>query len=129
MALRTPTVNSETLFSFHAGESKISFMDFIQILMKIKSSHQDDSDLLEAFEVFDREKKGFFRLAELEDTLTKIPGSDPLTECELAEILQLADPDGDGRVHFEGLCDANKNMQTPDTRRKYPALDTRGNSS
>lgn len=86
------------------GESKISFMDFIQILMKIKSSHQDDSDLLEAFEVFDREKKGFFRLHELEDTFNKIPGSD-LTECELAEILQLADSDGDGRVNFEEFKD------------------------
>ena len=103
-------------------------MDFIQILTKIKSSHQDDSDLLEAFEVFDREKKGFFRLRELEDTLTKYLGSD-LTECELAEILQLADSDGDGRVKFEGLCEVNKNMQTSDTRRKYPAEDTRGNCS
>ena len=88
-------------------------MDFMQILMKIKSSHQDDSDLLEAFEVFDREKKGFFRLHELEDTFTKIPGSDPVTECELAEILQLADPDGDGRVHFEGLCEVNKTCKLP----------------
>ena len=90
-------------------------MDFIQILMKIKSSHQDDSDLLEAFEVFDREKKGFFRLHELEDTFNKILGSD-LTECELAGILQLADSDGDGRVNFEGLCEGNKNMGTPNTR-------------
>lgn len=79
-------------------------MDFVQILTKITSSHQSDSDLLEAFEVFDREEKGFFRLHELEDVLTKIPGSDLITECELAEILQLADPDGDGHVNFEGLC-------------------------
>jgi len=87
------------------GDSKISFMDFVQILTKIKSSHQSDSDLLEAFEVFDREEKGFFRLHELEDTLTKIPGSDLITESELAEILQLADPDGDGHVNFEEFKD------------------------
>jgi len=77
-------------------------MDFIQILTKIKSSHQSDSDLLEAFEVFDREEKGFFRLDELENALTKIPGSDLVTESELEELLQLADPDGDGQVNFEG---------------------------
>jgi len=83
------------------GDSKISFMDFIQVLTKIKSAHQDDNDLLGAFEVFDREDKGFFRLRELEDALAKIPGSDLVTECELAEVLQLADPDGDGQVKFE----------------------------
>lgn len=85
-----------------AGDSKISFMDFVQVLTKIKSAHQDDNDLLGAFEVFDREDKGFFRLRELEDALAKIPGSDLVTECELAEVLQLADPDGDGQVKFEG---------------------------
>lgn len=79
-------------------------MDFVQILTKITSSHQSDSDLKDAFEVFDREEKGFFRLHELEEALKEMPGSDLMTEIELAEILQLADPDGDGHVSFEGLC-------------------------
>ena len=55
--------------------------------------------------MFDREEKGFFRLDELENAMTKIPGSDLVTESELAEILQLADPDGDGHVNFEGWCE------------------------
>ncbi|KAL9971400.1 hypothetical protein ACROYT_G023920 [Oculina patagonica] len=83
------------------GDSKISFMDFIQILTKITTSHQSDSDLKDAFEVFDREEKGFFRLHELEEALNEMPGSELMTESELADILQLADPDGDGHVSFE----------------------------
>ena len=78
--------------------------------------------MLEAFEAFDREEKGFFRLHELEDALTKMPGSDLITECELTEILQLADPDGDGHVKFEGLCEVIENMLAPDTRRRYPGI-------
>ena len=97
-------------------------MDFIQILMKIKSSHQKDSDLLEAFEVFDREEKGFFRLHELEKALTQLPGSDIITESELAEILQLADPDGDGHVNFEGLFEAIENIWAPDKRKGYKEI-------
>ena len=91
-----------TSFLFRVGDSKISFLDFIQMLTKITSSHQSDSDLMNAFEVFDREEKGFFRLYELEDALNKMPGSEHLTESEFADILQLADPDGDGHVNFEG---------------------------
>lgn len=83
------------------GDGKISFLDFIPIITKISSFHQSDSDLMDAFEVFDREEKGFFRLHELEDALKKMPGSEGMTEDELADILQLADPDGDGHVIFE----------------------------
>lgn len=90
-------------------------MDFVQILTKITTSHQSDSDLMDAFEVFDREEKGFFRLHELEEALNEMPGSELMTENELADILQLADPDGDGHVSFEGLCEVNLD---PDMRRK-----------
>lgn len=92
----------QNLVSFRVGDGKISFLDLIQILTKISSFHQSDSDLMNAFEVFDREEKGFFRLHELEDALKKMPGSGEMTEDELADILQLADPDGDGHVIFEG---------------------------
>lgn len=92
-------------------------MDFIQILTKITSSHQSDSDLKDAFEVFDREEKGFFRLYELEEALKEMPGLELMTESELADILQLADPDGDGHVSFEGLCKDRLNL---DTAKKWP---------
>lgn len=92
----------QNLVSFRVGDGKISFLDFIPIITKISSFHQSDSDLMDAFEVFDREEKGFFRLHELEDALKKMPGSEGMTEDELVDILQLADPDGDGHVIFEG---------------------------
>ena len=98
------------MFLFHAGDNKISFVDFVQILTKVTASHQSDSDLMNAFEVFDREEKGFFRLHELEDALNIMPGADDITEYELADILRLADPDGDRHVNFEGLCEVNEDI-------------------
>lgn len=57
-----------------------------------------------AFEVFDREEKGFFKLYELEQALKSMHGAQDLGESELADILALADPNGDGHVNLEGLC-------------------------
>lgn len=91
------------------GDGKFSFLDFIEMITKISSLHRSDSDLTNAFEVFDREEKGFFRLPELQDALKKMPGSEGLTEDELADILQLADPDGDGNVSFEAF----RNLMMP----------------
>ena len=86
-----------------AGESKISFLDFIQIITRITASKQSDTDLFSAFEVFDREEKGFFKLNELEEALKEMPGYQDIEESEIAELLALADRDGDGQVSFQGL--------------------------
>ena len=60
--------------------------------------------MMTAFEVFDREEKGFFKLYELEEALKGMPGSQHVEESEIAGILELADPDGDGHVNFQGIC-------------------------
>lgn len=87
------------------GESKISFLDFVQLMTRITTSKQSDSDLVNAFEVFDRELKGFFRLHELEHALKEMPGGKNLEESEIADILAFADPDGDGNVSFQEFQD------------------------
>ena len=81
----------------------MSFLDFIQILTRITSSKQSSSDMMNAFEVFDREEKGFFKLNELEQALKEMNGAQDVEEREIADILALADPDGDGHVSFQGL--------------------------
>ena len=58
---------------------------------------------MNAFEVFDREEKGFFQLYELEQALNRMPGCHLADQSEIADILALADPDGDGHVSFQGL--------------------------
>jgi len=87
------------------GDNKISFLDFVQIITRITSSKQSDSDLMNAFEVFDREEKGFFQLYELEQALNRMPGSHLADQSEIADILALADPDGDGHVSFQEFRD------------------------
>ena len=72
-------------------------------MTRITTSKQSDSDLVNAFEVFDRELKGFFRLHELEHALKEMPGGKNLEESEIADILAFADRDGDGNVSFQGL--------------------------
>lgn len=90
-------------FSSTAGDRRISFLDFVQIITRITSSKQNDTDLFHAFEVFDREEKGFFKLYELEEALKEMPGYQDTEESEIEDILALADPDGDGHVNFQGL--------------------------
>lgn len=87
------------------GVTKISFLDFVQIISRIASSKRSETDLTHAFEVFDREEKGFFKLYELEQALKSMHGAQDLGESELADILALADPNGDGHVNLEEFKD------------------------
>ena len=72
------------------------------MIRKITATKQSNTDLFNAFEIFDRENKGFFSLNELEMALREMPKGHEADEKEIADILALADRDGDGHVNFQG---------------------------
>ena len=57
---------------------------------------------LDTIRVFDSEERGYINSAELETALRCMPGSRQVTDNELLEILQLVDPDGDGKINIPG---------------------------
>ncbi|XP_015768206.1 PREDICTED: calmodulin-like [Acropora digitifera] len=84
-----------------AGERRISFLNFISIIKNVTLSKQSNTDLFNAFEIFDGENTGFFKVAELEKALKEMPQGKQVNENEIADILAMADPDGDGQVNFQ----------------------------
>lgn len=58
--------------------------------------------MFNAFEIFDGENTGSFKLDELEKALKEMPQGKQADENEIADILAMADPDGDGQVNFQG---------------------------
>lgn len=58
--------------------------------------------MFNAFEIFDGENTGFFKVDELEKALKEMPQGKQVNENEIADILAMADPDGDGQVSFQG---------------------------
>ncbi|XP_074626495.1 uncharacterized protein LOC141884581 isoform X1 [Acropora palmata] len=84
-----------------AGERRISFLNFISIIKNVTLSKQSNTDLFNAFEIFDGENTGFFKVDELEKALKEMPQGKQVNENEIADILAMADPDGDGQVSFQ----------------------------
>lgn len=68
-----------------------------------KSVQDTDShdELREAFKAFDRNGDDIIDAAELRLVMSKL--GEQLTDAEIDEMIQTADRDGDGQVHYEGI--------------------------
>ena len=66
---------------------------------KIKQS-EDDRELREAFQVFDKDNDGFISAMELSYVMSNL--GENLSPKEVDEMIQEADLDGDGKVNFSG---------------------------
>ena len=64
---------------------------------------QKDADILEAFEIFDRECLGYFLIEHLNAAFKCMPGNSSITEEELDHIMKTADSNGDGKVYYQGI--------------------------
>ena len=78
----------------------MDFCEFIQLMAK-KFVEQDlQSDIREAFRIFDKDGTGTISAAELRRVMTSMGGC--MTEEEVYEMIAEADVDGDGEINYEG---------------------------
>ena len=68
----------------------------------ITDEERKENGCIDALRVFDSDQRGYISLNELQVALRSMPGSAQMKEFELRDILQEADPDGDGKVKIQG---------------------------
>eukprot|EP01088_Endostelium_zonatum_P003501 TRINITY_DN14711_c0_g1_i1.p1 TRINITY_DN14711_c0_g1~~TRINITY_DN14711_c0_g1_i1.p1 ORF type:complete len:141 (+),score=41.38 TRINITY_DN14711_c0_g1_i1:168-590(+) len=78
---------------------KCNFQSFKGKVTQLSQSGGGESELRDAFSVFDRNGDGYVAVAEMKHVLTTI--CEKLAPAEADELLKDADPDGDGQINIE----------------------------
>ena len=71
------------------GDGTIDFDEFLGMMTQKANQHDQESDLKDAFKIFDRDKNGFIDMKELKN-VTKMLGA-TLTKDEVDEFMREAD--------------------------------------
>lgn len=84
-------------------DGTISHEEFLAIMQDIRANEKriTTTDLEEAFRVFDTSKSGTIHSSELRKVLTTL--GEKLSEEEVKELLNLAEPDADGTINYVQL--------------------------
>merc|ERR1712130_811582 len=81
------------------GDGTIDFQEFLG-MMKSKANEADqESDLREAFKIFDRDKDGYIDMKELKKVACMLGAM--LTKDEVDEFMREADVDGNGKLDYD----------------------------
>ena len=90
-----------THLSFPSQDGALAFDDFMSLyVMQLKDGPNNEGDLIEAFQAFDKAGNGFIMVDDMKHVLTSM-GTDRLTEEEADMMLKIADMDGDGVLSYE----------------------------
>ena len=88
-------------FPFPSQDGALAFDDFMSLyVMQLKDGPNNEGDLIEAFQAFDKAGNGFIMVDDMKHVLTSM-GTDRLTEEEADMMLKIADMDGDGVLSYE----------------------------
>lgn len=68
----------------------------------IIDENENEEPSLDSIRVFDPEELGFIGSEDLKIALKSMPGSAYMSDFELRDILQKADPDKDGKIDIQG---------------------------
>ena len=77
----------------------LDFPDFLTLMSRRIQQDNTESEMVEAFKVFDRDGNGLISTAELRYVMSNL-GED-LTDDEVEEMIRGADVDGDGMLNYE----------------------------
>lgn len=80
------------------GHTAIEFPEFLSILAKIIKDTDPETELMEAFKIFDKENTGNISNAELRKIMTTY--GEVLNDEEVEEMIREADTDGDGMIDY-----------------------------
>ena len=88
-------------FSLPSQDGALAFDDFMSLyVMQLKDGPNNEGDLIEAFQAFDKAGNGFIMVDDMKHVLASM-GTDRLTEEEADMMLKIADMDGDGVLSYE----------------------------
>mmetsp|Transcript_40475 Transcript_40475/g.81131 ORF Transcript_40475/g.81131 Transcript_40475/m.81131 type:complete len:168 (-) Transcript_40475:290-793(-) len=84
-------------------EGALNFDDFMGLYaMELKDGPNNEQEMLEAFQAFDKGGNGFIVVDDMKNVLTSM-GTDRLTPEEADIMLKLVDKDGDGVLNYEEI--------------------------
>merc|ERR1711973_127456 len=78
------------------GDGEIDFDEFLSMMKEM--SGDSEKELLQAFQVFDKNKDGFISVDELRQVMATL--GETLSQEEIEEMIKEADQDGDGQVDY-----------------------------
>ncbi|XP_077987619.1 neo-calmodulin-like [Glandiceps talaboti] len=81
------------------GNGTVEFPEFISMMVKKRSHSDPETDLREAFKVFDRDGNGYISASELRYVMMNL--GEKLSDDEVDEMIREADIDGDGQVNYQ----------------------------
>merc|ERR1712106_216064 len=81
------------------GNGTIEFEEFLSMMKKKAGETDEESDLREAFKIFDRDKDGFISMKELKKVGSML--GTMLSKEELDEFMAEADADGNGKLDYD----------------------------
>jgi len=82
------------------GEGNVTFNDFVYAMSERMAPEEQEDELRETFNAFDRNRDGFLDKEELKYVL-KTFLNEELTDQELTETMSLGDKSGKGKLNFE----------------------------
>lgn len=83
-----------------AGKDDLEFVDFLGIIPKIQRSGETEAELIEAFQVFDKDGTGRIGTVELRHVITNL--GEKLSEDEADEMMRFADETSQGEISYKG---------------------------
>jgi len=81
------------------GDGTIDFQEFLAMMKQKANEADQESDLKEAFKIFDKNKDGYIDLNELKNVSTMLGAT--LSKQEMDEFMQEADVDGNGKLDYD----------------------------
>ncbi|ORZ19442.1 calmodulin [Absidia repens] len=81
------------------GNGTMDFNEFISLMVKKRRDTDAVQELLEAFQVFDKDGNNYISADELRQVMVSV--GERLSEQELNEMIREADVDGDGQINYE----------------------------
>ena len=102
----------------------LDFPQFLQLMEPVLEETDMEDDLLEAFQLFDKDKNGFISVATMRYLLSDLEQN--LTEGEICAIIDFADADGNGMIDYKKFikrmnskaCGPKKRRQTDERKQK-----------
>eukprot|EP00168_Porphyra_purpurea_P018874 TRINITY_DN7236_c0_g1_i10.p5 TRINITY_DN7236_c0_g1~~TRINITY_DN7236_c0_g1_i10.p5 ORF type:complete len:102 (-),score=46.03 TRINITY_DN7236_c0_g1_i10:187-492(-) len=81
------------------GNGKIDFAEFVTLMARKMNNTDKDSEIFEAFKVFDKDGSGKIDATELRNIMMSL--GENLSDEEVNQMIKEADLNGDGEIDFD----------------------------